>query len=216
MKRATTSFPVPDSPCRRTVASVAATCVALRSTSFHSADCPIAGRPPSRRARSRLDARVEPIRRARAFRPCSRSASAKACSIAAIKSASAYGFVKNSSAPALIARTDVGMSPWPVRKMIEVRAPDLASRCCRSRPLSPGSRTSNIRQLGTSAQRTGRNSWADSKVSTFHPADRMSLADCIAHRRIVIDDVYGGRCCRHGPPPSIRPSFRAQRRSRWP
>ena len=138
-------------------------------------------RLPDRRA-GRRRVRPQPTGCARRAVPrgarasaCWRSALASPCSIAAIKSSSAYGFVKNSSAPALIARTDVGMSPWPVRKMIDVRAPDFASRCCRSRPLSPGSRTSSIRQLGTSAQGLARNSWADAKVSTFHPADRTSL-----------------------------------------
>jgi len=34
--------------------------------------------------------------------------------------ASSKGLVKNSNAPALIARTDVGMSPWPVRKIVGI------------------------------------------------------------------------------------------------
>ena len=41
MNRATTSFPVPDSPCRNTVAWVAATCVAFLSTSRQPADSPM-------------------------------------------------------------------------------------------------------------------------------------------------------------------------------
>src|SRR6266851_1811895 len=40
MKRAITSFPVPDSPVKRTVVSVAATCVAFFRTPFHSVDSP--------------------------------------------------------------------------------------------------------------------------------------------------------------------------------
>ena len=40
MNRATTSFPVPDSPTRRTVVSVEATCVAALSTSCHCGDGP--------------------------------------------------------------------------------------------------------------------------------------------------------------------------------
>ena len=48
MKRATTSLPVPDSPSRRTVVSVAATCVACFSTSFQAVDSPTTRRrPPS-------------------------------------------------------------------------------------------------------------------------------------------------------------------------
>ena len=40
MNRATTSFPVPESPNKRTVASVGATCVALVRTSFQAGDSP--------------------------------------------------------------------------------------------------------------------------------------------------------------------------------
>src|SRR6267142_1486660 len=152
---------------------------------------------------------------------CWRSPPASPCSIAAIKSASAYGLVKNSSAPALMARTDVGMSPWPVRKMIDVRAPEFASRCCRSRPLRPGSCTSKIRQLGTSAQRLARNAWADAKVSTFHPADRTSLPTA-SRTDASSSTTYMGAGVVIGAPPRPHlwqrrparrlPSFRAQGR----
>ncbi len=46
MYRAITSLPVPDSPVRSTVVSVAATCVAARTTAFHPRDCPPSGRTP--------------------------------------------------------------------------------------------------------------------------------------------------------------------------
>ena len=41
MNRAMTSLPVPDSPCRHVVASVAATCVARLMTSRHACDVPM-------------------------------------------------------------------------------------------------------------------------------------------------------------------------------
>ena len=53
MNRATTSLPVPDSPVISTVVSVAATCVALRSTSRHSADSPTTRRPACTRSTPR-------------------------------------------------------------------------------------------------------------------------------------------------------------------
>src|SRR5262245_56653254 len=43
MNRATTSLPVPDSPCRQVVASVAATRVARLITSAHACDAPTGG-----------------------------------------------------------------------------------------------------------------------------------------------------------------------------
>ncbi len=69
-----------------------------------------------------------------------------ACWIALSKSSASNGFVKNSIAPALIAFTDIGMLPWPVRKMIGTLSPALASSLWSSSPLRPGSSTSRITQ----------------------------------------------------------------------
>src|SRR5215472_6793928 len=49
------------------------------------------------------------------------------------------------------------------------------SSCCRSRPLSPGSWTSNTRQLGTSGLEKAKNSCAEGKVCTLNVADRTRL-----------------------------------------
>src|SRR6185369_8337460 len=46
---------------------------------------------------------------------------------------------------------------------------------CRSRPLSPGMRTSSIKQEGTSGRVLCRKSWADANVSTLSPTDLMRL-----------------------------------------
>ena len=63
MNRATTSLPVPDSPVISTVVSVAATCVALRSTSRHSADSPTTRtvRPRRHAFDGSLHGRVDPL-----------------------------------------------------------------------------------------------------------------------------------------------------------
>src|SRR5215475_11801560 len=50
-----------------------------------------------------------------------------------------------------------------------------AIRFCSSSPLRPGKRTSKTKQLGISARGRAKNSWADAKVSTFNPADRIRL-----------------------------------------
>src|SRR5215813_15660703 len=49
------------------------------------------------------------------------------------------------------------------------------SSCCRSRPLSPGSWTSNTRQLGTSGLGKAKNSCAEGKVCTVNPSNRIRL-----------------------------------------
>src|SRR5215472_6631191 len=49
------------------------------------------------------------------------------------------------------------------------------SSCCRSRPLSPGSLTSNTRQLGTSGLGKAKNSLAEGKLCTLNVTDRTRL-----------------------------------------
>ena len=74
---------------------------------------------------------------------------ARADSIARIKSASLNGFVRKSTAPALIARTDDGMSPCAVTNTIGVSFVGVIRRCS-SRPLISGSSMSSTRQAGRS------------------------------------------------------------------
>src|SRR5678815_3694855 len=88
---------------------------------------------------------------------------------------SSIGLVRNSMAPAFIACTDAGMLPWPVRNTMGISSPASAMRSCKSSPLSPGSFKSKIRQLGVPSARRPQNSWAEAKVSTLHPADRIRL-----------------------------------------
>src|SRR5215831_852552 len=66
------------------------------------------------------------------------------------------------------------MSPWPVKKMMGISLRSPAIRSCSSRPFSPGSSTSRIRQFGTSAVFRNRNACADAKVSGFQPSNRIS------------------------------------------
>src|SRR5256886_6474072 len=95
--------------------------------------------------------------------------------MASSRSWSRNGFVRNSTAPAFMARTDMGMSPWPVRKMIGSAASVSASSRWRSSPLSPGRRTSSTRHPGASGRRARRNAWAVGKTSTPSPTELMSL-----------------------------------------
>src|SRR5262245_65338061 len=69
----------------------------------------------------------------------------------------------------------MGMSPWPVMKMIGRSISTAASSRCRSSPLRPGSRTSSTRQAGTSGRWLVRNSRADAKVVTLRPTERRRL-----------------------------------------
>src|SRR6266446_6359715 len=74
-----------------------------------------------------------------------------------------------------MARTDIGMSPCPVIKMMGMGMPDSASLRWKSSPLIPGSLTSSTRQLGTSSRAFCRNSWAEPNSSTSRCTERMSL-----------------------------------------
>jgi len=59
-----------------------------------------------------------------------------------------------------MARTDIEISPWPVRRMIGSVASVLTSSRWRSRPLSPGRRTSRPGQPGASRREVLRHAWA--------------------------------------------------------
>src|SRR5581483_4075164 len=56
-------------------------------------------------------------------------------------------------------------------KTIGVGASDLASSCCRSRPLMPGRRTSSTRQWARSRSGLARNSGAEENVCALSPAE---------------------------------------------
>src|SRR5258706_4952469 len=72
-----------------------------------------------------------------------------------------------------MARTDVGISPWPVIKIIGILTPALASSCCKSRPLRPGNCTSSTRQPEPFGRSAAKNSCADENVCALNPAERM-------------------------------------------
>ena len=73
--------------------------------------------------------------------------------------------MRKSTAPAFIARTDIGMSPWPVMKMIGMWMFAPASCAWKSSPLIPGSRMSSTRQLGASGKLALRNSGAEANTA---------------------------------------------------
>src|SRR5262252_2615491 len=60
-------------------------------------------------------------------------------------------------------------------KIIGMGALPLASSCCRSRPLNPGSWTSSTRQLGVSGRWMVKNCCAEANVWTFSPMERRRL-----------------------------------------
>src|SRR5262249_45350808 len=71
-----------------------------------------------------------------------------------------------------MAFTVIGMSPWPVIKMIGTWMFPLANSVWNSSPLCPGSRISSTRQLGMSASLLARNSGGVANVLTCKPTDR--------------------------------------------
>ena len=91
---------------------------------------------------------------------------ARAALIASIRSSFLKGLVRKSTAPALIVRTEEGMSPCPVMNTIGGKLP-CANWVCRSSPLMSGSRTSSTRQLGMSGFGYARYSAAQSNVTVF-------------------------------------------------
>lgn len=85
----------------------------------------------------------------------------------------------------------MGMSPWPVRKTIGNAPSRDASSRWRSKPLSPGRRTSNTRQPGASGRAASRNAWAVGKTSTVRP---MVI---IPDRPVIMDHENDGCRCIH-------------------
>jgi len=136
-------------------------------------------RPATTQAMTSRSRRVREAYRSRSALSSAASSSATrlrsmASRIAFSSSSSAKGLIRNSTAPAFIARTVIGTSPWPVMKMIGRVLWSPAMRCWRSRPFRSGSFTSSTRQHGALTMGRERNSWAEAKVSDFHPAQRMS------------------------------------------
>jgi hypothetical protein len=88
--------------------------------------------------------------------------------------------VKNSTAPACIACTVIGISPWPVIKIIGMARSASASRCCSSSPLRPGSRHRRERR-------------------DPEPHRPQEVREGLAQRRIIIDDADQGLGLHHAP-----------------
>src|SRR6266566_1355878 len=71
----------------------------------------------------------------------------------------------------IMAFTVIGISPWPVMKMMGICMPASASSRCKSRPLSPGRLTSRTRQLGPPGGLLRKNSSAVPKDAHRNFAD---------------------------------------------
>ena len=126
---------------------------------------------------------------------------ATASEIAAKSIASSMGLVKNSTAPAFIALTVVGMSPFPVMKMMGTCTRSVASRSCSSRPFRSGSPTSSTRQLGARIRGQSKKACAEANVSGCHPAhftrpSRDSLTDTSSSTINTMGVVDGTGLCR--------------------
>ena len=68
-------------------------------------------------------------------------------------------------------RTVIGISPCPVMNTMGMRTSALSSSVWKSRPLTPGSRTSSTRQLGTSGRSLCRNSCGEANASARNCTD---------------------------------------------
>ena len=77
----------------------------------------------------------------------SRSHSRKAALHALPQRRAGDQLVRKSAAPALIARTLIGMSPWPVRKITGNGTPRRVNSACSCIPSIPGMRMSTMAQL---------------------------------------------------------------------
>lgn len=89
---------------------------------------------------------------------------------------------------AFMARTDIGMSPWPVMKMTGRLMPCTASSRCRSTPLRPGRRISSTTRRRIQAralQEVLRG--AEGLDPQSHGPDE--TLDRFANRRMVIDYI---------------------------
>src|SRR5712691_9124241 len=96
-------------------------------------------------------------------------------------------------------------------KIMGIEALTLASSCCRSRPLNPGSWTSSTRQLGASGRWLVKNSCAEANVCTFRPVERMRF------RRLSRIDLSSSTTktnelssCIAAPPGEVRPPYQHQ------
>ena len=119
---------------------------------------------------------------------------ARARSIAWSSVSLATGFVRRSSAPALMTRTVVGISAWPVRKMMGRLNPRAFRRSCNSGPLMPGILISRRMQPG--AAPFGRR--FSSCSAEFIGLDRITRGTQDAAGRgpeggIVVNDVNDSR-----------------------
>src|SRR5260370_24750149 len=85
------------------------------------------------------------------------------------------GLARKSTAPAFMARTDIGMSPWPVMKMTGTRMFACRSWAWKSRPLTPGRRMSSTRQVAPSGRLCCRNSAVEPNSSPCRSTERNKL-----------------------------------------
>src|SRR2546427_1462614 len=96
-------------------------------------------------------------------------------------------------------------------KMIGIDACTLASSCCSSSPLRPGSWTSSTRQLGPSGRGRVRNSWAEANVWTVSPMEqsrsrRLSRMDWSSSTT----QTHGSSLCMAAPPSGVGPPSQHQ------
>src|SRR5204863_78909 len=103
------------------------------------------------------------------------------------RASTSKGFVRKSTAPAFMARTAIGMSPWPVMKMTGRGRPRAASASWRSKPLCSGIRTSSTRQLGPSGAMLGALALPDRFHGIEHEIqdDLLQLYGVAGHERQV-------------------------------
>ena len=117
---------------------------------------------------------------------------AKARSTAARSSLSRPAWSGNPRPRACIAWTEVGMSPWPVRKMTGRGLPLRASAAWSSRPLGPGIRKSATTQPAISGSVPGQKFRGGSESLHGVSRQRKQTRQGAEHGSVVIHDIHGG------------------------
>ena len=100
--------------------------------------------------------------------------------------------MRNSTAPAFMARTLIGMSPWPVMKMTGRAMPAFTSSSWNASPLLPGSRTSSTRQPGASGRSAPQEFLRRGEGAHLEPDRADEVLERAAHRVVVVDHEYDG------------------------
>ena len=121
-----------------------------------------------------------------------------AARIAATSTFAGTGLVRKSVAPALIARTDIGMSPWPVTNTIGSASPAVGEAALQLEAVETGHRhvehEATLCVLRPAEKRLGRFERLDVPSLLAQPRERPQHAGSSSTRKIVRGDLRHVRC----------------------